>query len=103
GQGQGGGDASQEAGARRQVAADDVVLRAVVSRTSVFKGEPLRVTFKLYERVPVAGYNDVKFPSFNGFWAQELDHATPRRQRETLNGKVYESFVAREFLLYPQQ
>ena len=101
--GAGGDQRHGEAGAKRQVADDDILLRAVVSRASVFKGEPLRVTFKLYERVPVAGYNDVKFPSFNGFWAQELDQGTPRRQRETFNGKVYESFVAREFLLYPQQ
>ena len=74
-----------------------------MSRTSVYKGEPLRVTFKLYERVPVVGYNDVKFPSFNGFWAQELNTDNARRQRETFNGKVYETLVAKEYLLYPQQ
>lgn len=91
------------AGAQRQIASDDILLRAVVSRTSVFKGEPLRVTFKLYERVNVVGYNDIKFPSFNGFWAQELNTDNVRRQRETYNGKVYETLVAREFLLYPQQ
>lgn len=98
-------DEEAESGAdmQRQVGRDDILLRAVVSRTSVFKGEPLRVTFKLYERVNVAGYNDVKFPSFNGFWAQELNTENARRQRETYNGKVYETLVAREFLLYPQQ
>ena len=89
--------------AQRQVASDDILLRAIVSRTSVFKGEPLRVTFKLYERVNVVGYDGVKFPSFNGFWAQELDTGNTPRRRETYNGKVYETLVAREFLLYPQQ
>ncbi len=89
--------------AQRQVASDDILLRAIVSRTSVFKGEPLRVTFKLYERVNVVGYDGVKFPSFNGFWAQELDTDNTPRRRETYNGKVYETLVAREFLLYPQQ
>lgn len=92
-----------EAGLQNQIAKDDILLRAIVSRTSVFKGEPLRVTFKLYERVNVVGYNDIKFPSFNGFWAQELDTENVRRQRETYNGKIYETLVAREFLLYPQQ
>lgn len=86
-----------------QIAKDDVLLRAIVSQTSVFKGEPLRVTFKLYERATVVGYDGVKFPSFNGFWAQELNTDNARRQRETYNGKVYETLVAREFLLYPQQ
>lgn len=91
------------ADAQGQIAKDDILLRTIVSRTSVYKGEPLRVTFKLYERVNVVGYNDVKFPSFNGFWAQELNTENARRQRETFNGKVYETLVAREFLLYPQQ
>lgn len=95
--------AEQGADVQRQVAQDDILLRAVVSRTSVYKGEPLRVTFKLYERVNVVGYDNVKFPSFNGFWAQELNTENARRQRETFNGKVYETLVAREFLLYPQQ
>lgn len=92
-----------DASVQRQVAGDDILLRAIVSRTSVYKGEPLRVTFKLYERVNVVGYDGVKFPSFNGFWAQELNTDNARRQRETYNGKVYETLVAREFLLYPQQ
>ncbi len=110
---QGGGSGGRESGrtqeneasnnAQRQVASDDILLRAIVSRTSVFKGEPLRVTFKLYERVNVVGYDGVKFPSFNGFWAQELDTDNAPRRRETYNGKVYETLVAREFLLYPQQ
>lgn len=97
------GSGHREESRRPEVGKDDVLLRAVVSRTSVYKGEPLRVTFKLYERVPVVGYDDIKFPSFNGFWAQELDRSNARRQRETYEGKVYETLVAREFLLYPQQ
>ena len=109
-QGQGGEAAQEEpsdgaprGSAQRQIAPDDILLRAVVSRTSVYKGEPLRVTFKLYERVNVVGYQDAKVPSFNGFWAQQLDTDHARRQRETLDGKVYETTVAWEYLLYPQQ
>ena len=96
-------EVSGDNSAQSRVAKDDILLRAIVSRTSVYKGEPLRVTFKLYERVPVVGYDDVKFPSFNGFWAQELNTDNARRQRETYNGKVYETLVAKEYLLYPQQ
>ena len=46
-------DSSPDVTAQNQIAKDDILLRAVVSRTSVYKGEPLRVTLKLYERVPV--------------------------------------------------
>ncbi len=86
-----------------RVAADDILLRASVSRSSVYKGEPLRVVFKLCQRVDIVGFESVKFPSFNGFWAQELTSDNPVRSRETLNGKIYETMVAKEYLLYPQQ
>lgn len=89
--------------AQGQVGRDDILLRVAVSRQTVFKGEPLRATFKLYRRVPIVGYEDIKFPSFNGFWAQELSAGKASWQREMLAGKVYESIVVREYLLYPQQ
>ncbi len=102
---QGGDAAGQDAqtAAQGQVGRDDILLRVFVSRQAVFKGEPLRATFKLYRRVPIVGYENIKFPSFNGFWAQELNTGNASWQRETLGGKVYESLVVREYLLYPQQ
>ena len=102
---QGGSAAGTDAqtAAQGQVGRDDILLRLSVSRQVVFKGEPLRATFKLYRRVPIVGYENIKFPSFNGFWAQELNVGNAAWQRETLGGKVYESVVVREYLLYPQQ
>lgn len=106
-QGGGGGRSADDEGvadAQGQLAKDDVLLRAEVSRTSVYKGEPLRVSFKLYTRVPIVGSQGEAWPSFNGFWAQELDvNSSPRAGRETLGGKVYNAQVVREYLLYPQQ
>ncbi len=96
-------DGEDRASVENQIAKDDILLRTIVSRTSVYKGEPLRVTFKLYVRANVVGFEGVKFPSFNGFWAQELNVDNSGHNRETFNGKVYDTQVAREFLLYPQQ
>ena len=88
-----------------RIGAEDILLRAVVSRTSVYKNEPLRLVFKLYTRVPVVNVVPESAPSFNGFWSQDLDDArnTAREGRETYNGKVYETHVLSEYLLYPQQ
>ena len=95
---------SGESGAQGRVGKDDILLRSSVSRTSVYKGQPLRVALKLYNRVNVAGIDGFKAPSFNGFWAQELTNdGEPQRERETLNGKIYETIVIKEYLLYPQQ
>ncbi len=87
-----------------RIAKDDILLRTIVSRTSLYKGEPLRATIKLYSRVTIAGSEGEKMPSFDGFWSQEIPRSGARQvQRETYNGKVYETQVLRDYILYPQQ
>ena len=103
---QGGSNRSDngEVDAQGQVAKDDILIRAVVSHASVYKNEPLHVAFKLYTRVPVVNLVPESAPSFNGFWSQDLsDPNNARVGRETYNGKVYETRVLYDYLLYPQQ
>lgn len=88
---------------QERIGKDDLQLRVHLSRRSVFKGEPLLATFKLYRRVPIVGFEEVRFPAFDGFWAQDIDVGNAEWQRETLDGRVYESLVVKECLLYPQQ
>lgn len=91
--------------AQNRIAEDDVLLRAVVSKSSLYKNEPLHVTYKLYTRVPFVDYSFEAAPTFNGFWAQDLMSKKTNAQssRETYNGKVYETYVLGDWLLYPQQ
>lgn len=89
---------------QNQIGKDDILLRAEVSRTSVYKNEPLHVAFKLYTRVPYVNVVPESAPSFNGFWSQDLtDPNAEQVSRETYNGKVYETRVLVDYLLYPQQ
>ncbi len=83
---------------------DDVFLRLTLSKHRVVKGEPLTGTLKLYTRVDVAGAEDVRFPTFTGFWSQET--FAPQQidwQRENVNGQIYQSAVLRRYVLLPQQ
>ncbi len=102
---QGSGHSSQSSqSGQGRIAKDDILLRTIVSRTSLYKGEPLRATIKLYSRVAIAGAENEKMPTFNGFWSQEIENNSEERiQRETYNGKVYETQVLRDYMLYPQQ
>ena len=93
---------SLEQRASQQVGKDDLLLRINVSRTSVYKGEPLRATLKLYSRVAIAGSEALKIPPFNGFWSQKLE-SEQGPFRETYGGKVYDAYTIGEYLLYPQQ
>ncbi len=98
--------AGQAAGGRPQasgtLAKDDVLIRIIPSRTTVYKGEPIRVQLKIYTRADLAGVQNARYPAFNGFWSQELDLVGEWRQ-ETYNNKLYNTQVIREFLIFPQQ
>ncbi len=95
-----GGQARQAAG----LAPDDILIVASANRTEVYKGQPLRVTLKLYQRVPLSDVQGTKLPAFNGFWRQDLPPDNNRTwKRETYNSKVYDAIVLGEYLLYPQQ
>jgi hypothetical protein len=88
----------------RGISNDDLFLRMTVNKTQVVKGESLILTIKLYTKVPIERFEDVRFPSFNGFWSQEIE--TPQNisfERENVNGTIYSSGLIRRYMLIPQQ
>jgi hypothetical protein len=95
--------AEQSNAIQNQVAQDDILLRLNLSRTNVFQGEPILASLTLYTRASIVGFEDAKLPSFNGFWSQELSTENYQSERTTVNGKVYDSQVIKQYLLYPQQ
>lgn len=99
--------ARQPAQSQRQQAgvnAGDIFLTLELSRSDVVVGEPLTATLKLYQRVNIAGFEGANFPSFNGFWSQELEAPTNIEfVRETYDGQIYNAALLRKFVLIPQQ
>ncbi|MBO5763889.1 MAG: protein BatD [Bacteroidales bacterium] len=86
------------------ISSEEVFLSLSFSKKNVVKGEPIVATLKLYTRVDIAGFEDIKFPVFNGFWSQEIE--TPQNInfiRESVDGKIYNSAVLRKYMLLPQQ
>lgn len=87
-----------------EVSSKDVFLKLTFSKTNVVKGEPIIATLKLYTKVPIAGFEDIKFPVFDGFWNQEIE--TPQNinfVRENVDNQIYNSAVLRKYMLLPQQ
>ncbi|MDP3435852.1 MAG: BatD family protein [Bacteroidales bacterium] len=102
--GDGSAKSSESAQTGTTVSSDDLFLKISLSKGRVVKGEHLIATVKLYTKVPIAGFEDVRFPSFNGFWSQEID--TPQNiefVRESIDGKIYNSALLRRYMLLPQQ
>ncbi len=94
---------SQGQSGEQAVSDGDVLLRMVVDRTEVWKGEPIRAAIKLYSRQSLSAVEGAKYPAFNGFWIQELNTDNYQWQRETYNNRVYDARILREWLIFPQQ
>jgi len=74
-----------------------------LNRRNVFLGEHIVATVKIYTRVSLAGINEIKYPSFNGFLKSDIE--TPpltSLRNENVNGTIYGSGVVQQFLLFPQ-
>ena len=110
-QGQQGGSAqggqSQQQGSRSgNVSTDtgELFMRLYLSKHDAMVGEPITATLKIYQRANLTGFEDAKFPKFNGFWSQEVD--TPQSiefQREQVGDKMYNAAVLRRWVLIPQK
>ena len=86
------------------VSNQDIFLRLTLNKTNVVKGEPITATLKLYTRTDIAGFEDIKFPTFNGFWSKETVTVNNLEfKRENVNGTIYNAALVRQYALIPQQ
>jgi len=83
---------------------DNLFIRAIPNKRTVFLGEPITVTYKLYSRVAFQLDSPIKLPRMIGFWSEDVE--TPRQLRpsiEVYNGKQYETYMMRKVLYFPTQ
>ena len=86
------------------VTGNDIFVRMNISKSSVYENEGFLVTFKLYSSVDVQGFDNVKFPEFEGFIAQEIDlPANKPVNIENYQGRNYRTIVLKQTILYPQR
>ena len=82
----------------------DLFLRLSLNKTKVFKGEPITAVLKIYTRSNIVGFDDIKWPVFNGFWSEETE--APQNLnfvREKVGNQIYNSAVIRRYMLMPQK
>jgi hypothetical protein len=84
-------------------AGNDIFANVSLSRKDLYIGESIIAIVKIYTRVNLAGINDIKYPSFNGFMKGDIE--TPQLsslRQENVNGTIYGTGVIQQFILYPQ-
>ncbi|HRX68516.1 MAG TPA: BatD family protein [Tenuifilaceae bacterium] len=83
---------------------NDMFVSVELNQKTIYRGEAVLATIAIYTRSNIAGFEDIKFPSFTGFWNQEVE--TPNNvtfQRVNLGGKIYNMGILKKYLLFPQR
>ena len=83
---------------------DNVFIRAIVDRNSVYQGEQVTVTYKLYTRLNIQSPQISKLPSYQGFWSEEIETSNQISfSRENYEGKLFSVAVLKKAALFPTQ
>ncbi len=96
----------QQQSSATQIKKEDLFIKVDLDKRSVFKGEQIIATAKIYvsPNVPITNFRDVKLPTYEGFWTQEID--IPNQisfAREVYDNKIYQVGVLKKTILFPQQ
>lgn len=83
----------------------NIFIRASVSKSKVYVGEPLTVSYKVYTRVNILNNALSKSPVFDGFWSEDLQDksATTMLHDEAVDGIVFKVGEIKRTLLIPQR
>ncbi|MFY0252978.1 BatD family protein [Chitinophaga sp. 30R24] len=81
----------------------NIFLKVEVDKTSLYEGEQLTATYKLFTRLPTNS-SVTKVPAFKGFSSKDIELPNPpQATEERLNGIPYKVFTIRKTLLFPLQ
>jgi hypothetical protein len=87
-----------------EVSNDDLFVRTYLSKNKCYIGEQITLTQKVYSRVDLRGFQNVKFPPYNGFWSKQEDNQRQiNLQQENVNGVNYYVAEYNTVYLFPQR
>ena len=80
----------------------NVFIRAIPDKHNVLLGEQVTVTYKLYTKLNINSPQISKLPTYQGFWAEELDMTNNIYfDVEMYNGERFRSAVLKTVALFP--
>lgn len=82
---------------------DELYIKSSVNKTTVYQGEYLFATYKLYTRIGIAGNELIKNAALNGFWSQEVDLGQTQWTEEVIGGYRFNVATIRKIVLFPQR
>jgi len=83
---------------------DNLFVKTIVSKTKAYLGEQITVTHKIYTRYQLRGFQDIKFPDYTGFWAQDVPSNTQIQvTNENIDGVNYQVGELKRTYLFAQR
>lgn len=89
--------------ADNDIKANDLFVRIILSKPSVYEQEATVCTIKLYTKYQISQFAPTLQPSFNGFLIEDLPIASQLNDIENVNGQNYMVAELKRCILYPQQ
>lgn len=82
----------------------NLFLKIELDKNSIYMGEYVVASLKLYSRVELSNYGRFKMPSFQGFLAHDIKLPPDQisQNRQNVNGEIYKVGVLKKFVLFPQ-
>ena len=97
---------TQQSSSDPEVSGKDLFLKVVPSKKSVYVGEQVVLTYKLYTKVPVSSLSVEKMPSYAGFWTKDISDnngGALRQTSEYVNGVEYTVAEIQKMVIVPQR
>ena len=82
---------------------ENLFVRVIVDKSSVYQGEAIVATVKIYTKLNLSSASVTELPEYGGFFKQDIDIPQPKLERENLNGVIYGTAVFSKVLLFPQK
>ena len=81
----------------------DLVTAIEPSKRTVYLGEPLVLTYKIYNRYTNLDVRNYDIPELEGFWKETVQTPDARWEPQLINGKRYNVATVRQIVAFPQQ
>lgn len=97
------GQQQQNQANTQQISNEDIFVRVILNKNNVYQGEQIVATVAIYTRLSLVGFEEMKFPSYKGFWSDDIENpAQIQLKNEKYNGTVYQVGVLKKTLIAPQ-
>lgn len=87
----------------QSVSANDIFVRIILDKTSVYEQEPILCTIKLYTKYQISSFMATTQPSFDGCLIQEIDLQPSLNDIEHYNGQNYMTAILKKCIIFPQK